>query len=234
MRDIYERALSGVLIAATVAIAISVLHREFFSGGPTGERRITSEFVPGWQKALPVARAVGPARAPITIVEFSDLECPFCARFQRSMQALRTKFPNKISYFFVHFPLPAHEHALAAARAAECANAVGRFPEAIDFLFANQDSLGKRSWGWFGQGAGVNDTVAFSRCVSDTLTPPAVLAGLDLGKQMNVSATPTVFINGWRYGVVPADSELARAVGDLLAGRRPYHGYPKAALTASR
>jgi hypothetical protein len=51
---------------------------------------------------------------------------------------------------------------------------------------------------------------------------------------MNVSATPTVFINGWRYGVVPADSELARAVGDLLAGRRPYHGYPKAALTASR
>jgi protein-disulfide isomerase len=181
---------------------------------------------------LGASHSVGNPNAPIAVVEFSDLECPFCSRFHNALKSVQEKHPGKITYSFMHFPLSAHKHALRAARVAECANAAGKFAEAVDVIFANQDSLGKREWTWFMNGVSIPDTHSFARCLSDTTTPPMVREGLALGAKMKVAGTPTVFLNGWRYGGAPADTEIMRAVEDLLAGKKPYKGFPASALKA--
>jgi protein-disulfide isomerase len=230
MRDLWDKALSGVLGAAAAAMTVVLVHREFFAAAPVGPPSRVSSYVSEWRQYTAVGRTVGDSQAPVTILAFSDLQCPFCARFHAAVRRVQQKYPDRVRYSFVHYPLTNHPQALAAARAVECARASDRFAEAIDFVFANQDSLGRRDWIWFGRGAGFTDTVRFRRCMTDTTTVPIIRAGLELGAKVAVRGTPTVLLNGWRYGDVPSDTELIRATGDLLAGRKPYRGFPQSGL----
>jgi hypothetical protein len=106
----------------------------------------------------------------------------------------------------------------------------GRLAQSFDFIFEMQDSLGRKPWAWFARGSGVTDTVAFGRCMADTVTPAKVRAGVALATSLKLTATPTILLNGWRYGRPPADTELVRAIGDLLAKRVPYKGFPTKGL----
>ncbi|HZC46445.1 MAG TPA: thioredoxin domain-containing protein, partial [Candidatus Acidoferrum sp.] len=83
----------------------------------------------------------GAKDAPITIVEFTDFQCPFCEKTQSTLKDLRTKYGDKIRIVHMDFPLPFHAHALDAAKAARCANEQGKFWEFRDSLFANQGKL---------------------------------------------------------------------------------------------
>jgi protein-disulfide isomerase len=183
---------------------------------------------------ISAGRFVGTHAAPVTIVELSDLQCPYCRRFNDAVRTAQAKYPGQVSYEFIHFPLPSHSQALPAARAAECAGKSKRFGEAVDFIFDHQDSLGRKPWRWFAKGSGVTDVAAFESCMKDTSSIPIVQAGLALGKKIDLIGTPTVYLNGWRYGGVPADTELVRAIGDILAGRRPYSGYPARNIATNR
>jgi protein-disulfide isomerase len=168
-------------------------------------------------------------------VEFSDLECPFCGHFHlKALAPLLAKHGNEVRVAYVHFPLDFHEEALDAARTVECAQNQGRFKEAVDFIFKNQKSLGKQPWSWFAQGATLGDTVAFNRCMADTSAMPLIASGKSLGTKMEVTGTPTVLLNGWRYAGAPSDTEITRAVEDLLAGRRPYKKFPEEGLPVRR
>lgn len=227
MRDLWDKTLSGVLASAAAAMTVVLVHREFFAGAAGAPPSRVSSYVSEWRQYTAVGRTVGDSQAPVTILAFADLQCPFCARFHAAVRRVQREYPGRVRYSFVHYPLPMHPQALAAARAVECAKAADRFAEAIDFVFANQDSLGKQDWMWFGRGAGVTDTVQFRRCVADTTTAPIIRAGLELGTKVAVRGTPTVLLNGWRYAGVPSDTELVRATGDLLAGRKPYRGFPQ-------
>jgi len=104
----------------------------------------------------------------------------------------------------------------------------------VDYLFEMQDSIGKKSWEWFARGAGVKDLSAFSRCVSDTTALPSVERGIELGRRFEVTGTPTVLLTGWRFGAPPVDSVLFRVVGDVVAGRKPYRGFPSHELAPQR
>jgi len=227
MSTLWEKTISAVLGLAALAIAVVELHREF---GPQPASRNRAEYVADWRSMLPTAHMVGDQQAPITIIEFTDLQCPFCRRFNSALASARVKYPNKIATAFVHFPLNGHGQAEAAARAVECAAASGRFGEAVDFVFEKQDSLGKQPWTWFAAGAGVRDTLSFVHCMADSGVRRNVQAGLTLGKKIGVTGTPTVLLNGWRYSGTPSDTELVRAVGDLLSGKRPYKDFPKNGL----
>jgi protein-disulfide isomerase len=230
MRDLWDKVLSGVLGLAAAVMAVVLIHREFFAVAPGGLPSRVSSYVSEWRHYTAAGRTMGDSQAPITILAFSDLQCPFCARFHAAVRRVQQKYPDRVRYSFVHYPLPMHPQALAAARAVECARASNRFAQAVDFVFANQDSLGKRDWSWFGRGAGVTDTARFRRCVADTTTVPIIREGLELGSKVAVRGTPTVLLNGWRYGGVPSDTELIRATDDLLAGRKPYRGFPESGL----
>lgn len=97
MRDFLERAASAVLGLTAVVIAIVVVHREFFDS-PPARGQPKSEYVKEWRSILPAGRLVGSARAPVTLVEFTDLQCPFCdsstASFKECDGSFRTTWPT--------------------------------------------------------------------------------------------------------------------------------------------
>ena len=228
MIKLLEHATSGLLVVAAIAVAAVQVHRELAAPPPVESRH--SEFVSDWQSMVASAHVLGPKTAPITIVEFTDLQCPYCRRFNTTLSRLRQEYPDQIAAAIIDFPLEMHPFAEPAARAVECAANEGQFASATDFVFANQDSLGKRPWTWFAQGAGIRDTTRFAECMSTRTTAAAVAAGQAIGFRAKVLATPTIILNGWRYGVVPSDTELTRAVRDLLAGRTPYKDFKAVGL----
>jgi hypothetical protein len=228
----WDRVVSGSLTVAALALAVVLGHREFF-GPPAGRPgNETPRYQSDWRQTLPAGRVVGDVDAPVMIAVVSDLECPFCKRFHASLQGVMEAYPLEVAYTFVHFPLPSHKHALSAARFAECASLAGRFSAALDFVFANQESLGLRDWDWFAREIGVQANADFRRCMEDPGTPGLIEKGLAEGARIGARGTPVVFLNGWRYPGAPADAEFRQAVDDLLAGKAPYEGFPPEAVRA--
>ena len=98
--------------------------------------------------AVPVSErdhVLGPATAPVTLIEYGDYECPYCRAAQPILKQIKEIMGDDLRLAYRHFPLSQiHPHAYQAAEAAEAAGAQGRFWEMHDLLFANQDRLGSR------------------------------------------------------------------------------------------
>ncbi len=176
----------------------------------------------------------GPATAKVTIVEFSDFQCPFCARVNPTLDQIRTTYPDDVRIVFRHSPLPFHPNAAPAAEAAVAAEWQGKFWEMHDKLFANQQALERAGLEARAAELGL-DLPAFRQAL-DTHAPKArVDADLALGKMIGVRGTPTFFIDGRSVlGAQPfaefkkvIDDEIARA--DRLLGR----GVPRDRLYAT-
>ncbi len=137
----------------------------------------------------------GDADAPITIVEFSDYQCPFCARVTPTMAEVMKAYGGKVRRVFKDFPLPNHPEAQKAAEAARCAGDQGRYWEMHERLFADQAALGvlqlKESAGRLGL-----DRSAFDQCLDSGKWAAKVQADLAEGEKLGVNSTPTLFING--------------------------------------
>jgi protein-disulfide isomerase len=135
--------------------------------------------------------------AKVTIVEFSDFQCPFCAKGADVLKALKKKYGNKIKIVFKNFPLPFHNHAEAAAVAGLCANEQGGdyFWKMHDEMFANQDSLDKEGLKKIAKKIGLK-AEAFEKCLTENKFLPQVKAEIEEGRKIKVKSTPTFFING--------------------------------------
>lgn len=152
------------------------------------------------------APAKGPANAPITIVEFSDFQCPFCARSSETMKALQAKYPTQVRRVFRNFPLPIHKDAIPAAVAARCANEQGRFWEMYEILFQNQKDLTSPALTRYATQAGLESS-AFSACLSSPNHTAAMDKDLAAGKDYGVGGTPAFFINGrFLSGALPLEA----------------------------
>jgi len=231
MSSAFEKGIAALLTLAALVIAAALLKREFFADQTRGGSISVAEYDGNWRQILPTSRTVvGDASNQVVIAEFSDIECPVCGRFHDAVKQVEAAFPGQVTHSFVHFPLRIHRNALRAARAAECANVAGKFGESLDALIAHQSDLGDTEWPWLISAVGVNDSATFGRCMMDSSSMPMVNAGRALGEKMKVQGTPTVFLNGWRYAGVPSDTELLRAVSDILHGKVPYEKFPKHAL----
>jgi len=148
--------------------------------------------------------ARGPKDAPVTIVEFSDFQCPFCGRAAKDLRELVGASPE-VTLVFRHFPLdtscnanvqrPMHANACLAAYAAECAGKQGHFWEYHDILFENGERLGRDALVTYAQRIGL-DTSAFERCLEDPATRARVAADVEAATRAGVNSTPTLFING--------------------------------------
>jgi protein-disulfide isomerase len=165
---------------------------------------------------------LGDSSAPVKIVEFSDLECPYCKRFnEERIPSIRQEFGPQVTIVFVHFLLPMHRFARPAARAAECAGAQDRFGEFVETVFRKQDSLGLKSWGDYAKEAGVRDSTKFWACVREQTPVAAIEAGKAAGTRLGVRGTPALMVNGWLYDAPPDDTILSRDIRRLLDGRSP-------------
>lgn len=216
-----EGVLSATLTMAAAVIAATAAYREFWPQNtrppPLRETR-APEYIPTWQDLTTHGIRMGPKDAPVQIVTFADLECPFCARFHRAVRNEMTSAPGKVGLVFVHFPLRGHRFAIRAARAVECGRTPGEIERLIDEVFAQQDSLGLKPWTAYAEEAGVRDTVAFASCVLNEGEVPRITRGRAVGESIGVMATPTVIINGWRYSKPPTPEELRDLVGKMIAG----------------
>jgi protein-disulfide isomerase len=226
MKNLFERLAAVILVLAAAGVATAEIHREFWPHST----RPRSEYVDNWRSILEFSHVMGDSAAPITIIEFGDFQCPFCKRFDSLVASVQAKYSKRISVAFVHFPLPGHAQAEKAAKAAECISASRPFDIAMSALFSKQDSLGKRPWTEFALDAGIHDTASFLRCVDNPSVPRLLEAGRRIGERLKVRATPTILLNGWRYGGVPSDTEMIQAIDDTLKGKPPYKGFPPSAL----
>lgn len=163
--------------------------------------------------------AAGPGDAPITLVEFSDYQCPFCGRSQPTVAKVLSSYPGKIRHVFMDFPLTQlHPLALQAAVASRCAEEQGKYPEYHARLFAEQRSLSAQNFKKWAAELGL-DGAAFETCLGSGKFDATIERSLDAGRSVGVSGTPAFFVNGVPiHGSQPyeifeqtIDAELSRA-----------------------
>lgn len=144
-------------------------------------------------------RAEGPSKgdpkAPVTLVEFSDYECPYCATAQPTVRRVLEQYPGKVRHVFLNYPLSIHPFAPKAAEAALCAGEQNRYWEMHDRLFANQKALGVDSLKAHARALAL-DPIAFDKCLDSGRMAPVVEVNRKLAEGAGVNSTPAFFVNG--------------------------------------
>ncbi len=162
----------------------------------------------------------GKADAPITIVEFSDFQCPYCARARPTVNRVREVYGDKVRILFRHFPLQMHAQANKAAEAAVCAGEQGKFWEMHDRLFASQSKLQVPDLKQYAADLGLK-AEEFATCLDSGRHGGEWQRGLADGTRYGISGTPAFFINGrplvgarpFEDFALVIDDELERVAG---------------------
>lgn len=163
----------------------------------------------------------GPDSAPVTIVEFSDFQCPFCSRGAESVTQIKKKYGNKVRVAFRHFPLPMHPEARPASEASMCVHEQNKdkFWPYHDLLFKNQNKLDNESLEKYAKDVGVN-MEKFKECFGSKRYAQQVQDDLSYGEKLGVRSTPTFFINGQLVaGALPIES-FSEIIDEELAARK--------------
>lgn len=150
---------------------------------------------PRFQVSTDGTAAVGPKNAPVTVVEFSDFQCPFCRKVEDSLSEVRKKFADKVRLIYRDFPLPMHEHAAKAAEAARCAEEQGKFWPYHDVLFADQTKLDVAGLKASAAKLKLN-TKQFDECLDHDKYADGIKKDSAEGAAVGVRGTPAFFING--------------------------------------
>ena len=165
--------------------------------------------------------ALGPADAPITFVEFSDYQCPYCRRWHDEVyEPLLAAYPGKIKFVYRHLPLTSiHPDAFPAAEAAMCAGEQDAYWQFHEKLFSNE-ALGSSIYLQYAQDLGLN-IETFEACVNERKYQEAVQADVDFAIDLGIRSTPTFFINGLAVvGAQPLDV-FKQVIDKELAGEIP-------------
>ena len=147
---------------------------------------------------IPVGKSPvkGPTDASVTIVEFSDYQCPFCARSEPLIQQALAAYPTQVRLVYKHFPLVAiHPQAMNAALAAAAAQRQGKFWEMHDILFANQRALAPEQIREYARQIGL-DMAKFEADLQSDEVKALVQEDSQLAQRVGVRGTPTIFVNG--------------------------------------
>lgn len=137
----------------------------------------------------------GSKNAQVTIIEFSDFECPFCQRSQLVSKELRAKYKDKIRWVFRDFPLSFHQNAMFAHIAANCGNQQGKYWDLFDLLFQNTGSLDRSKVMKLASDLNL-DMKKFEDCTNDKSILSEIQEDISEGQELGVNGTPAFFING--------------------------------------
>ena len=160
---------------------------------------------------------LGSASAPITLIEFSDYQCPYCGRVEPTLKRLRAAYGDKIRFVWKDFPLTQiHPQAFKAGEAAHCAGDQGKYWELHDVLFSKQSELQLDDLKRHALTLGLK-TDAFNQCLDSGKYAERVRDGVAEGGQLGVNSTPTVFINGRRFSGAQPYEVFAAAIDEELA-----------------
>jgi len=162
---------------------------------------------------------LGRASAPVTLIEFSDFQCPFCQRVEPTLKRVRDTYGDKVRIVWKDFPLTQiHPQAFKAGEAAHCAGDQGKYWEYHDRLFANQQALQPDDLKKHATDLGLNGS-AFASCLDSSKYGERVRDGVAEGTRLGVNSTPTIYVNGrmlsgaqpYEAFVTVIDEELSRS-----------------------
>jgi len=190
-------------------------------GSPAQQQAPVAQGIPGAEPA----HVLGPANAPVRIEEFGDFECPPCGIFHPILQQMEQEFGDKLQVTFREFPLvPTHQHALAAASAAEAAGLQNKFWEMHDLLYDHQGDWKKEFdvrpiFEGYAKQIGL-DVERYKRDVNGDLVAQRIFQDGKRGHSLGVKGTPTVFLNGREvpFENLPAE-KLRVVIQDALRGK---------------
>ncbi len=164
--------------------------------------------------------SLGSASALVTLVEFSDFQCPFCARVRPTLMRVKETYGDRVRIVWKDFPLTSiHPQAFKAAEAGQCAQEQGKFWEYHDRLFTNQQALQPESLKKYAADMGL-DAGAFNACLDSGKHAERVKSQVDAGTELGVSSTPSVFINGRMLSGAQPFEAFASVIDDELARAR--------------
>lgn len=173
--------------------------------------------------AIPVggAPSIGPQNASITLVEFSDFQCPYCAAAAPELAAVLKAYPMQVRLIFKEYPLETHSQAALAAAAAVAAHKQGKFWPMYDAMFAARDDLSRDNLLALAQKNGL-DLRRFQVDIDSNEVKEAITRDVQDGDRAGVAGTPTLFIDGQRYNG-PIDLESLKPVVEAQL-KRPAAG----------
>ncbi len=139
---------------------------------------------------------IGSKDAPITIVEFSDFQCPFCGRAEPTLKQVREKYGDKVRLIYMDFPLGIHDHAIdAVLRQVDARGKQGKFWQFHDAMFADQSKLTPADLKASAKKLGL-DTAKFDDCLDKGKYKAGIEADLAQGRDLGIEGTPAFYING--------------------------------------
>ena len=194
----YSRGLASVTVGAiragkTEAAAIAESKASKFGSRPAP--KLLEDPVPIPTLGSPVT---GQANAPITLVEFSDFQCPYCSKAVIEINATLKAYPNDVRLIFKQYPLDSHPAAAISAAAALAAHAQGKFWPMHDVMFANRQRLSRQAILGWAKDIGL-DIKRFTADLDSDSIRKTVLRDQADGNKAGVEGTPTVFLNGQKY-----------------------------------
>lgn len=209
-------------VTETAAVAAQSPQTTTQSQGPVVEAPVTAQpkYI-RYDVASEGFPSIGPAGAPITIVEFSDYQCPFCRRWHQEVyQPLMEAYPGKIRLVYRHLPLTSiHPEAFPAAEAVMCAGEQDAYWDYHEKLFSS-DQLGADVYEQYAQELGL-DLAKFEACITEGRYRDAIQADSDFAVNLGARSTPTFFINGLAVvGAQPLDV-FRQVIDKELAGEIP-------------
>ena len=197
-----ERSLNTItVIIALCAVLVTalVVRRELFSTPQLRSDVRDGTTVENWTTLINKERAVGASSPSVTVVEFTDYQCPFCAEAERRLGQLLDRYATDLEVTYRHFPLSIHPEAFKAAVASECAAEQGKFEAMHRVLFADQGSIGVRTWGAWARLAELPDSVSFLRCLEQEPAADRVRSDRAIGDSLGLSGTPAFIFGGRLY-----------------------------------
>lgn len=161
----------------------------------------------------------GPENAPITIVEFADFQCPYCATAQPVVNEILKQYKDKVRFVFKNYPLvQIHPEAIPAAIAAECANKQGKYWQMHDALFENHKNLNEQTYISAAEKIGLK-MEDFNNCRKDQAMVDKINSDIEYGQSLGINATPAFYINGIQLmGALPK-SEFEKVINNELASK---------------
>lgn len=221
----YSQGLAATMIGAlkkggSEQDAIAAASNSQFAHGPQNTGKLLEDAV-----SIPVdgAPVRGPKDAQITLVEFSDFQCPYCIAATPQLEAIQKAYPTQVKLIFKQYPLENHSHAAFAAVAALAAQRQGKFWQMHDALFANRD-LSEQNVIALAKKIGL-DMTQFQRDVHSPEIEQTMQKDIADGDHAGVEGTPTLFIDGQRFNGPLTASALKPVLDQVL---KSLQGDPKA------
>ena len=194
---------TGLLVARmnTLEGRLAALEAKVKAGGaaPTPAPQMPPQPDPNTVYNIPVgdSHLIGPKNAKVTITEFIDFQCPFCARFHPPIEQVLKDYPKNVNLLLKNFPLSFHPHARPAAKAALAAAEQGKYHEMASLILDNNTHLGAETYKSLAKQIGLNVT-KFENDLknNDAKYEKIIQTDMQLGAKVNVRGTPTFYING--------------------------------------